>query len=99
MKQYLLQAEAAVEFDVESAFQWYETEEPGLGFEFLKQLRSCYETLLRAPYGYQELRSGIRRALTKRFPYAVYFSIEDEVVVVLAVLHIARDPAEWQRRI
>lgn len=99
MKQFQLQAEAAVEFDVESAFQWYETEEPGLGFEFLKQLRSCYERLLRAPFGYQELRSGIRRALTKRFPYAVYFSIEDEFVVVLAVLHMARDPAEWQQRV
>ena len=99
MKQYRLQAEAAVEFDVESAFQWYETEESDLGFEFLKQLRDCYERLLRNPYGYQELRSGIRRALTKRFPYAVYFSIEDEFVVVLAVLHTARDPAEWQHRI
>jgi len=99
VKQYRLQAEAAVEFEVESAFQWYETEEPGLGFEFLNQLRGCYERLLRAPYAYQEPRSGIRRALTKRFPYAVYFSIEDEFVVVLAVLHTARDPAEWQQRI
>ncbi|HEX5889332.1 MAG TPA: type II toxin-antitoxin system RelE/ParE family toxin [Pyrinomonadaceae bacterium] len=99
MKRYRLLAEAAVEFDVESAFQWYETEEPDLGFEFLKQLRGCYERLLRNPHGYQELRSGIRRALTKRFPYAVYFSIEDDFVVVLAVLHTARDPAEWQHRI
>jgi len=99
VKQYRLQAETAVEFDIESAFQWYETKEPGLGFEFLKQLRSCYEKLLRNPYGYQELRSGIRRTLTKQFPYAVYFSIDDEVVLVLAVLHTARDPAEWQHRV
>lgn len=99
MKLYQLQAESAVEFDVESAFQWYESEEPGLGFEFLKQLRDCYERLLRIPYGYQELRSGIRRALIKQFPYAVYFSVEDEVVVVLAVMHTARDPAEWQLRV
>jgi plasmid stabilization system protein ParE len=99
VKRYRLQAEAAVEFDVESAFQWYETEESGLGFEFLKQLRGCYERLLSAPYVYQELSSGIRRALTKRFPYAVYFSIEDESVVVLAVLHTARDPEEWQHRL
>jgi len=73
VKQYRFEAEAAVEFDVESAFQWYETEEAGLGFEFLTQLRSCYERLLRSPYAYQELRSGIRRALTKQFPYAIFF--------------------------
>jgi plasmid stabilization system protein ParE len=42
--------------------------------------------------------SGIRRALLRRFPYAVYFAVERDVVVILAVLHVSRDPAEWQRR-
>jgi plasmid stabilization system protein ParE len=32
-------------------------------------------------------------------PYAVYFAIEDDVVVVVAVLHVSRDPARWQRRL
>jgi plasmid stabilization system protein ParE len=99
VKQYRFEAEAAVEFDVESAFQWYETEEPGLGFDFLRQLRTCYERLLHTPYAYQELRSGVRRALTKQFPYAVYFSIEGDTVLILAVVHTARDPAEWQQRL
>ena len=99
MKQYRLEAEAAVEFDVESAFEWYETEEPGVGFEFLEQLRAAYRRILENPLGYQELRSGIRRALTRQFPYAAYFSIEGETILILAVLHTARDPAEWQQRI
>jgi plasmid stabilization system protein ParE len=99
VKQYRFEAEAAVEFDVESAFDWYESEEAGLGLEFLEQLRAAYLRMLENPFGYQELRSGIRRALTRQFPYAVYFSIEDETILILAVLHTARDPAEWQRRI
>jgi plasmid stabilization system protein ParE len=65
----------------------------------LKQLRGCYERLLNNPLAYQELRSGIRRALTKQFPHAVYFSIEAEIILVVAVLHTARDPAEWQERV
>ena len=99
MKEYRFDAEAAVEFDVESAFKWYEAEETGLGFDFLSELRTCYERLRRAPYAYQQLRSGVRRALTKQFPYAVYFSIEADTVIVLAVVHTARNPAEWQERI
>ena len=99
MKQYRLEGEAGVEFDVESAFDWYEAEEQGLGLEFLEQLRAAYLRILGNPLGYQELRSGIRRALTRHFPYAVYFSIEDDTILILAVLHTARDPAEWQRRI
>ena len=96
---YRLEAEAAVELDVEGAFEWYETEEADLGLEFLLQLRATYQRILDNPLGYQELRSGIRRALTRQFPYAVYFSIEDDTILVLAVLHTARDPAEWQQRL
>jgi plasmid stabilization system protein ParE len=61
VKRHRLEAEAAVEFDVESAFEWYEAEEPGLGLEFLEQLRSAYRRILENPLAYQELRSGIRR--------------------------------------
>ena len=37
------------------------------------------------PLKYQVLRSGIRRAMTRRFPYAIYFSVEEKVIVVLAI--------------
>lgn len=99
MKQYRLEATPAVELDIEATFGWYEREEPGLGFEFAKELRAAYDRILDHPLGYRDLRSGIRRALARRFPYAVYFSIEEDVIVVLAVSHTARDPEEWQRRI
>ena len=99
MKRYAIEAELAVEADVEAAFNWYEREEPGLGFEFLEELRAAYQRILDHPLGYQDLRRGIRRTLTRRFPYAVYFSIEENIIVIVAVLSTARDPEEWQRRI
>ena len=99
MRPYAIEAEPAVEADVEAAFNWYEREEPGLGFEFLDELRAAYQIILDRPLGYQDLRLGIRRALTRRFPYAVYFSIEENIIVIVAVLRTARDPEEWQRRI
>lgn len=99
MSEYRLEAEPSVDADVEASFDWYEGEQTGLGFEFLDELRAAYLRILKGPSKYVELRSGIRRSLMKRFPYAVYFSIEETIVVVLAVLHTARDPAEWQRRV
>jgi plasmid stabilization system protein ParE len=98
VKRYRLEATPAVELDIEAAFEWYEGEEAGLGFQFLDELRDSYVRILDHPFGYQELRSGVRRALTRRFPYSIYFSVETDVIVVLAVLHSARDPEEWQRR-
>jgi toxin ParE1/3/4 len=96
--EYRLVSEPPADLDVEAAFEWYENERPALGFEFLDELRSSYDRIANGPLKYQELRGGVRRALLKRFPYAVYFSIDRDVVVVVAVLHASRDPAEWQRR-
>ena len=98
MTQYRLKAEPSVDADVEAAFDWYEGEQEGLGREFVDELQGVYLRIVDGPLKYAELRSGIRRALIRRFPYAIYFSIDETVVVVLAVLHAARDPAEWQRR-
>jgi len=95
---YRLVAEPRADLEVAATFDWYENEETGLGQEFLDELRAAYDRIADGPLAYQDIRSGIRRGLLRRFPYAVYFAVVDEVVVVLAVLHIARDPAEWQRR-
>ncbi|HEY6233087.1 MAG TPA: hypothetical protein VIW64_17620 [Pyrinomonadaceae bacterium] len=63
MKHYPFEAAAGVEHDVESAFDWYESEEPGLGSEFLEQLRATYQRIIDNPLGYQQQPGGIRRAL------------------------------------
>jgi toxin ParE1/3/4 len=99
VKRYSLLSDVASDADIEAAFEWYESEQPGLGLEFLEEVRAAYTRILEGPFKYQELRSGIRRALTRRFPYGIYFSVEDDLIVVIAVLDTARDPAEWQFRI
>lgn len=67
MTKYRLEANPIVELEIESAFVWYEAEQPGLGYAFLQQLRTAYNRILDNPHAYQEIRSGIRRALTRQF--------------------------------
>jgi plasmid stabilization system protein ParE len=93
--EYRLVSEPQADFDIEATFHWYENERAGLGLEFLHEISTTYDRIVDGPLKYQELRSGIHRALVKRFPYAVYFAVEVDVVIVLAVLHASRDPAEW----
>ena len=98
MTEYRLVAEPRVDLDIVAAYQWYENEKPGPGVGSLDQLLATYDRIAVGPLQYRGLRSGIRRALLRRFPYAVYFAVDGHLVVVLAVLHASRDPAEWQRR-
>jgi len=99
VKGYRILSNAASDADIEAAFEWYESEQSGLGLEFLNEIRATHLRILDEPLKYAVLRSGIRRAITRRFPYGIYFSIEDDVVLIIAVLHTARDPAEWQFRV
>jgi toxin ParE1/3/4 len=98
VSEFRLVSARSVALDVEAAFEWYENQQSGLGAEFLDELRATYNRIVDGPLKYQELRAGIRRALLKRFPYAIYFAIEADSVVIVAVLHASRDPAQWQRR-
>ncbi len=98
MTAHRLVAEPRADLDVAATFDWYEKEQGGLGRAFLAELGAAYDRIAGGPLVYQDLRAGIRRALLRRFPYAVYFAIESDAIVVLAVLHVGRDPAEWQGR-
>jgi plasmid stabilization system protein ParE len=99
LKPYKLESYDAADADIEAAFNWYQAEQSGLGVEFLEEVRSAYNRIISSPLKYQELRFGIRRALIRRFPYAIYFVVAQKTVLIVAVLHTARDPAEWQWRL
>ena len=90
MKPYHLVSDVAADADLEAAFEWYESEQHGLGVEFLIEVRTTYNRILDGPFKYQELRSGVRRALTRRFPYGVYFTVEDDLILIIAILDTAR---------
>jgi toxin ParE1/3/4 len=98
MTKYSLVVGPGADPDIRTAFDWYENEQRGLGRQFLDEVRASYHRIAGSPFAYRDIRGGIRRAFVRRFPYAVYFAVEGEVVTVLAVLHLKRDPAEWQRR-
>lgn len=65
---------------------------------FLTELELAFEKLRTMPRQFPAVAGPIHRALLRRYPYAVFFRIRTEpVVVVLAVLHQRRDPATWPR--
>lgn len=62
MSSYRIENNNIVDAEVEAAFEWYESEEPGLGYEFLDELRATYHRIQDGPLKYQLLRSDVRRA-------------------------------------
>ena len=86
------------EADLQAAAEWYDAQRPGLGSEFTRAVRALLATIEREPQHYPVARGEIRRALLRRFPYAMYFVPLPHVTVVIACLHVRRDPEVWQSR-
>jgi len=86
------------EDDLDDTYAWYEAQRPGLGDAFLRALDATMATVQRQPEAYQLVDETMRRALLRRFPYAVFFEVVSKEIVVYGILHAARDPRAWKRR-
>jgi plasmid stabilization system protein ParE len=94
-RQFILRPRA--ERDIQSAYEWYESQRAGLGNEFLAALRERLEAVRGHPESSPVIYRGIRRAVVSRFPYLIFYVARSERIAVLAVLHHARNPAVWPR--
>lgn len=87
------------EADIEEARHWYEERSPGLGAEFVRAVDACLASIERHPELYPKHHNRARRALLRRFPYAVFYVIQSESIDVAACFHTSRHPREWQSRL
>lgn len=93
-----LYVEPEAEADLDVAFTWYEGQRPGLGSEFLAEVAYTFAQVEESPERYPIIRGMTRRALVRRFPYAVFYVLEPDLVAVTAVMHGRRDPRRWEER-
>jgi len=89
---------ALAEDELREARDWYEAQGPGLGRRLVgvvgKMLVDIQENPLRFPIVHRD----IRRAMVRRFPYAVFFCDQADVILVIGVVHRHRHPDTWKRR-
>jgi plasmid stabilization system protein ParE len=95
-------AEAEAKRDWNQAVDWYEKHEPGVGLRLDDAIRTFLQTLSQQPERFPRVTRLTRKAkIPDPWPCSVYFTINVEFceVVVLAVWHGARNPAELRRRL
>lgn len=80
------------EAELTRAYEWYEEQRHGLGDALLLSIDATISTIKRNPDFYPKIRKTIRRALVRRFPFGVYYTIRGSAVVVLAIFHARRNP-------
>jgi plasmid stabilization system protein ParE len=84
--------------EVVAARSWYDAQHPRLGNEFGAAFDGALHLVTTMPESFPKVHGDTRRALLRRFPYALYFRILPHELLVLAVVHGHRDPAVWRSR-
>jgi toxin ParE1/3/4 len=91
---YKLEIRPLATMEILEAFDWYELQREGLGGEFLDELETFYNSLLRNPNSYGFYDKPVRQGKIDRFPYLVVFEIFDNSVVVYSVFMASQDPGK-----
>jgi len=84
------------------AVDYYERQRRGLGRELAEEVKSAVRRISDAPGAWALVSpdDGIRRCQAHRFPYGLFYRIEDDgVAVVFAVAHLRRRPGYWRDRL
>ena len=85
--------------DIEDAARFYESRRTGLAAEFRKAIAETLQRIVAAPELHRVIRSGIRRCLVRKFPYAALYHFDGETVDILVITHLHRKPDWWAQRV
>ena len=81
------------------AQDWYEAEAPGLGRRFRTEIDSVVRRMADNPRQFPPSLGLSSGESAKKFPYALFFLVEPDALLVVACFHSSRDPRHWQKRL
>jgi len=96
---YRLDFHPEAEAEFEEAIAWYESQREGLEQEFFEDYLVLENHLEQNPHQFPAVIGDIRRANFRRFPYSIFFELDQAAVFILAIFHQSRNPEEWKKRV
>ncbi len=97
MPVYRLLSEAKDE--LEAGVSFYDSEHPGLGYDFTLEVRRLCRLIAEAPTAGLGVRADVRRRILRRFPYSILYTVDKDEVLIISIAHQSRRPGYWNRRV
>jgi len=80
------------------AAEYYEDQVIGLGDGFIDEVEKVLEVIEQQPFSGTEITDTERRFLVSRFPYGIIYSVEDDQIMIFAVMNLRQKPGYWKSR-
>ncbi|WP_417612831.1 type II toxin-antitoxin system RelE/ParE family toxin [Owenweeksia hongkongensis] len=95
---YSLKVRGEASIEIVDAYNWYEDKKDGLGEDFLKELEKTFKVLSKQPRIFQKKYKSFRSVRLGKFPFAVFYEIAGNTIVVYSVFHSSREPLSWRAK-
>ncbi len=86
------------EQELNEAASYYNAASPGLGTTFLDEVEHAVKQILEHPEAAPLVHRVVRRKLVRRFPYSVMYSVQTDMIRILAIANQKRRPFYWRGR-
>jgi plasmid stabilization system protein ParE len=85
--------------ELNDAFEWYESLNSGLGYEFISEVDTSIITILAFPKSWRKVGNSTRRCVINRFPFILLYYIDNDTIYITCVAHQHRNPEYHSDRI
>jgi plasmid stabilization system protein ParE len=86
------------EAEMVAAATYYEAQQPDLGRRFLAAVQDAVNRVAVNPHLFPTVDLDVRRCLTRAFPFGILFRDRSDAIIIMAVMHMHRDPNYWKTR-
>lgn len=93
---YVFHPEALTEYA--EAVQYYTEQRVEIAQAFIDAVEDTVYRVRDSPTRYIVIDEDIRRCITRKFPYGIIYTIEQDYLLILAVMHCNREPGYWKSR-
>ena len=81
--------------EIEEALEWYRGQSPELPVRILAEIADAVDKLQPFPEAFLMMSPPYRRIMLSKFPYSLFFRVEDSEVLIVAFFHQQSDPRKW----
>jgi len=84
--------------ELEDSIDYYKNLSLTLGLEFLEEFHSSIQRILKFTFAWTKLTKTCRRCILNRFPYGIIYTMEENLIIIVAVMQLNKKPNYWEKR-
>jgi len=81
------------------AVEFYSQRRVELAQAFINAVEEAIFRIVDSPTRWAFVEEDIRRCLTRQFPYGILYTVEEDYILIVAVMHCSREPGYWKKRV